>query len=145
MDDFTDWFVRLRKSKGFRRQSDLAQKTGLSPTTIGQIERGKMRGKRDAVLHLVADRLGTSADEIRARAMGTWTEARARGVPDKVQLLGAVKLRLAQVLKIIEQIEELEGVNPRPEWTVDESTMPNAEPDSRPLRELPKGSGGKSR
>lgn len=40
-EDFGDYFRRLRRSRGYRSQKELAEKTGFSQASISRIENGE--------------------------------------------------------------------------------------------------------
>lgn len=59
---FGEKVAGLRQKRGLT-QDELAQKTGLSVDTIGAIEQGR-RWAKLTTLHLLADGLGVSTDEL---------------------------------------------------------------------------------
>lgn len=58
-ESFGDYFRRLRRSKGYRTQKDLASKAGVSQTTLSRIEDGT-QSPQPETLNKLAKTLGVS-------------------------------------------------------------------------------------
>lgn len=66
-EGFGDYFRRLRRSKGFKSQKILAEKSGVSQATISRIEDGTQKPLPETLL-LLADALNSSAIELLVRS-----------------------------------------------------------------------------
>ncbi len=97
------WRKRLNFS-----QNELAKRSGVSPVTIGQIETGKRKARRDTINKLI-DGLGITEGQLFGRSEGAPVSAPAPRI-EKVQE-PAMKETVAQPRPIILSNLDLEIIN----------------------------------
>jgi transcriptional regulator with XRE-family HTH domain len=67
-------FKQLRESHGFLTAAELARKAGVKPTTVSQLDLGKLRNPRYGTIEAIADALGVSPQMVMRSVRNTRKE-----------------------------------------------------------------------
>lgn len=101
-EGFGDFFRRLRRSRGFKTQKQLAQESGVSQTTLSRIEDGTQIPLPDT-LKILASKLNASHMDLMVLA-GHWDESDLGRSVDKEKIISG-EFQINEKKSLFEEIK----------------------------------------